>query len=316
MAGNSRRRGAVRRPGTKKGATRGSGGKGKRALSGKGPTPEASQRTGHPAASRRSQPGREQPAPGAQSRKEADASEVVTGRNAVLELARSGAPIERLELASGLRGDGRLAELLRIATARHIDVVEVARPDLDRLAGTASHQGVVATVPPYDYADPQDLLRRVTARGQVPLFVALDGITDPHNLGAVLRSAAAFGVHGLIVPQRRAAGMSPAVWKVSAGAATQVPVARASNLVQTLRACQREGCFVVGLAGEAPTTVTDLPVATEPLVLVVGSEGSGLSRLVRETCDVIAAIPISSRAESLNAAVSTGIALYEVAKQR
>ena len=153
-------------------------------------------------------------------------------------------------------------------------------------------------------------------RPQPFLVIAIDRVTDPHNLGAVLRSAGAFGVDGVVVPERRAAGVSAAVWKVSAGAAARVPVARATNLVRTLKEYQKAGCFVVGLDGEAPTAVADLELATEPLVVVTGSEGKGLSRLVRETCDAIAGIEIASRVESLNAAVATGIALYEIARIR
>lgn len=318
MAGNSRRRGAVRRPGTKKGPTSGTGGKGRRNLEGRGPTPKASERTGHPAAARKEAAERRaQAAPkrGAASRPDRDGSEVVAGRNAVFELVQSRAPVDGLYLAVDPAGDERLVEVVRLAGAQGITLHEASRGDLDQLSRGAVHQGVVARVPPYDYADPADLLDRARRKQQAPLVVALDGVTDPHNLGAVLRSAGAFGAHGLLVPERRSAGMSATVWKVSAGAAARVPVARATNLVRALQEYKKAGCFVVGLAGDGDVLVADLELATEPLVVVIGSEGKGLSRLVRETCDIIASIPISG-AESLNAAVAAGIGLYEVAEHR
>ncbi|GHS89887.1 hypothetical protein AGMMS50218_17080 [Actinomycetota bacterium] len=178
------------------------------------------------------------------------------------------------------------------------------------------HQGVAIQVPPYEYADTEDLLDIAELSGRTPLIVALDGVTDPRNLGAVLRSAGAFGAHGVLVPERRAAGVTAAAWKVSAGAAAHVRVARATNLVRALDLYRQAGCFVVGLDGGGDVPIGDLPFATDPLVLVVGSEGKGLSRLVREHCDAITSIPISAPVESLNAGVAAGIALYEVVRQR
>jgi 23S rRNA (guanosine2251-2'-O)-methyltransferase len=194
--------------------------------------------------------------------------------------------------------------------------MEAARNELDRVAGGPHHQGLVLQVPPYDYAHPDDLLARAAESPTPALVVALDGVTDPRNLGAVLRSAAAFGAHGVLVPSRRAAGVTATAWKVSAGAAARVPVARATNLTRALEEYRKAGVFVVGLAGDADVSLADADLLSGPVVLVVGSEGKGLSRLVRETCDVVAAIPIGSAAESLNAAVATGIALYEVAAHR
>ena len=150
----------------------------------------------------------------------------------------------------------------------------------------------------------------------VPLVVALDGITDPRNLGAIVRSVAAFGGHGVVLPERRSVGMTAAAWKTSAGAAARVPVAQATNLVRTLEDFRRAGYFVVGLDMDADVDLPDLELATEPLVVVVGSEGKGLSRLVRETCDQIVSIPMSAGMESLNAGVAAGVALYEIARRR
>lgn len=321
MPGNSKRRGAVRKSGTKKGASGGSGGQRRAGLTGRGPTPKASDRTGHPARARKlAQERREQARPKQVTRGGAadslrEGNDLVAGRNAVLEAARAGLPVERL-LLSVSADDDRLAEVVNALALRGVQAESVTKRELDELADGAAHQGVVAIVPPYEYVAPEDLLDRAREAGQVPLVVALDGITDPHNLGAVLRSAGAFGAHGVVVPQRRSAGVTPAVWKVSAGAAATVPVARASNLVRALQGYQKAGCFVVGLDGGADSDLDALELATEPLVVVLGAEGSGLSRLVRETCDLIVSIPIAEAVESLNAAVAAGITLHEVARRR
>lgn len=334
MAGNSKRRGAVRKPGTKKGPSAGTGGKGRGALEGRGPTPKATERTGHPAAARKAAAERRAAAEarssssrGGSSRGSAGSAgrrterpsggpELVGGRNAVVEALRAGTPVGHVYVAARIDVDDRVREVLRIVSERRLPLLEVTKPELDRLTDGSRHQGVAIQVPPYDYLTPAALLARAQRRGGPALLVALDGVTDPHNLGAVLRSSGAFGVDGVLVPERRAAGVTATAWKVSAGAAARVPVARATNLVRALTELKEAGCFVVGLDGEAPTAIADLELATEPLVLVVGSEGKGLSRLVRETCDLIAGIPISSSVESLNAAVATGISLYEVARLR
>ena len=349
MAGNSQRRGATRKPGSKKGAKVGSGGQGRQALEGRGPTPKATERPYHPAAKRqaaveraaqtgtartgparagaaraastggpRTVPGRaSRGAGGSKNGKGVSAThEIVTGRNSVVEALRAGIPVATVYLASRLESDDRTREILAAVTERGYPLLEMTKPELDRLTDGAVHQGVAIQVPPYAYADSEDLLDLAEASGAAPLVVALDGVTDPRNLGAVLRSAGAFGAHGVIVPERRAAGVTAAAWKVSAGAAARVPVARVTNLVRTLDAYRSAGCYVVGLDGGGDVPIGELPFATDPLVLVVGSEGKGLSRLVREHCDAIASIPIASAVESLNAGVAAGIALYEVARRR
>ncbi|MBE1875197.1 23S rRNA (guanosine(2251)-2'-O)-methyltransferase RlmB [Myceligenerans pegani] len=325
MAGNSERRGATRKPGTKKGAQVGTGGHSRKALRGKGPTPKAEDRVYHPAhqrklaaerrAARQEQRG---PArgPAAKARRRGDATEVVAGRNAVLEALRADMPVTCVYIASRLDPDDRTEEILKLASARSLKFVEGSKLELDRLTDHAVHQGIAIQVPPYQYADADDLLDAAASAGEPPLVVALDGVTDPRNLGAVLRSAGAFGAHGVLVPERRAAGMTASAWKVSAGAAARVPVARATNLARELEALKKAGCFVVGLDADGDTEVGDVPFTADPLVLVVGSEGKGLSRLVREACDAVASIPIAATTESLNAAVAGGIALYEVARQR
>jgi 23S rRNA (guanosine2251-2'-O)-methyltransferase len=209
-----------------------------------------------------------------------------------------------------------LRDAFRVAADRGLAVLEVTRSELDRLTDRAVHQGLALKVPAYEYADPGDLLDAARESGRPALVVALDSVTDPRNLGAVVRSAGAFGAHGVVVQERRAAGMTASAWKTSAGAAARVPVARAVNLTRQLKEYQRAGLMVVGLDAEGELPVDDLDLATEPIVVVVGSEGRGLSRLVRETCDVLVRIPMAAATESLNAGVAAGIALYEVDRRR
>jgi 23S rRNA (guanosine2251-2'-O)-methyltransferase len=312
MAGNSQRQGSRRKPGSKKGATVGSGGQKRRALEGKGPTPRAEERTGH-VASRRGAPPKKRPAP---RRKPGSGAEVVAGRNPVVEALRAGVPASALLVVERIDSDDRVREALKTAAAVGLPVLEAPRAELDRLAGGASHQGIALQVPPYSYAHPDELLDRAAQAGERPLLVALDGVTDPRNLGAVVRSAAAFGAHGVVVPERRSAGMTASAWKTSAGAAARVPVARTTNLARALAAYRKAGVFVVGLDGDGSASVDDLAFAIDPLVLVVGSEGKGLSRIVTEQCDAVARIPITAGTESLNASVAAGIALYAVARAR
>jgi 23S rRNA (guanosine2251-2'-O)-methyltransferase len=323
MAGNSQRRGAKRNPGSKKGQTVGSGGQRRRGLEGKGPTPKASERPSHPAhrrtraAAKRGSGGTQRAGSRAAARSRGEGGpEWVAGRNPVVEALRAAVPATALYVAERIDGDDRVRESLKLASAAAIPVMEASRTELDRLSGGSPHQGLVLQVPPYDYAHPDDLLASAAETKSPALLVALDGVTDPRNLGAVIRSAAAFGAHGVVVPSRRAAGLTATAWKVSAGAAARVPVARATNLTRALEAYQKAGCAVVGLDGEADTDLADVDLLADDLVLVVGSEGKGLSRLVRETCDVVAGIPIGSAAESLNASVAAGIALHEVARRR
>jgi len=237
---------------------------------------------------------------------------MVAGRNAVVEALRAGVPANALYVAVGLDADDRVRESIRTAADAGIAVLEGSRPDLDRLTGGTAHQGVALRILAYDYAEPADLL----SRSDVPLVVALDGVTDPRNLGAVIRSTAAFGGSGVLVPERRSAGMTAAAWKSSAGAAARIPVARATNLARALAAYRAEGLFVAGLDADGAVDLAELEVATEPLVLVVGSEGRGLSRLVREACDLLVRIPMARGTEALNAGVAAGVALSELARRR
>jgi 23S rRNA (guanosine2251-2'-O)-methyltransferase len=330
MAGNSERRGAKRNPGSKKGQSVGSGGQRRKQLKGKGPTPKASDRPSHPAhrraksAAKRAAPGRSTGRPAgsrssaasARTREGATGPEWVAGRNPVVEALRAQVPATALYVAERIDSDERVRESLKTASQAGIPLMEASRTELDRISGGAHHQGLVLQVPQYEYAHPDDLVARAEESGDPALLVALDGVTDPRNLGAVLRSSAAFGAHGVVVPSRRAAGVTATAWKVSAGAAARVPVARATNLTRTLQSYRDAGMFVVGLDGESETDLASVELVAGPVVLVVGSEGKGLSRLVRESCDVVASIPISSAAESLNAGVAAGIALYVARRGR
>jgi 23S rRNA (guanosine2251-2'-O)-methyltransferase len=243
-------------------------------------------------------------------------AEWVAGRNSVVEALRAGLPVSAMYVAEGAERDGRLKEAFATAADRGISLLEVPRGELDRMTAGAVHQGLAARVPPYEYAHPDELLEAAAANNEPPLIVALDSVTDPRNLGAVVRSAAGFGAHGVVVPERRSAGMTASAWKTSAGAAARVPVAHAVNLTRQLKAYQAAGCMVVGLAADGEVSLPDLDLADGPLVLVVGSEGKGLSRLVAETCDVLVSIPMASSLESLNAGVAASVALYAVAQKR
>jgi 23S rRNA (guanosine2251-2'-O)-methyltransferase len=330
---------------TKSGKPRaGTGGYGKRKLEGKGPTPPASARPGHPAQKRAAAQARSaaQPAarPGARaegrrpdtwrsddrrsddrragvrpSRGAGTAAEIIAGRNAVLESLRARVPASALHVGPRLDADERIGEAVMLAADAGIPVVEAGRSELDRMTGGAIHQGLALKVAAYSYAAPADLVQAARDAAAQPLIVALDGVTDPRNLGAISRSVAAFGGHGILVPVRRSAGVTAGAWKASAGALARVPVAQASNLAQALAAYQEDGLFVVGLDSGGAAEIGDLALADSPLVLVVGGEGKGLSRLITERCDAVARIPITG-AESLNASVAASIALYAVSRLR
>ncbi|PSL02487.1 23S rRNA (guanosine2251-2'-O)-methyltransferase [Haloactinopolyspora alba] len=330
MAGNSQRRGAMRKSGTKKGMVVGSGGQRRRGLKGKGPTPAATERTGHPKARRSAAQQRR----GDESGGRAGAGrsggtsrsggggrgrrgpEVVAGRNSVVEALRAEVPATTLYVAERIDADDRVREALDLAVARNVHLLEVARTELDRVTGGSVHQGVALALPAYTYAHPDDLITAAHDAGEPPLVVALDGVTDPRNLGAVVRSAAAFGAHGVVVPERRSAGMTAGAWKTSAGAAARTPVAQATNLARALRVYRDAGLFVIGLDGAGTVDLPDVEALDQPVCLVVGSEDTGMSRIVSETCDLVARIPMARGTESLNAGVAAGVAMYEITRAR
>ncbi|MCP3783827.1 MULTISPECIES: 23S rRNA (guanosine(2251)-2'-O)-methyltransferase RlmB [Micromonospora] len=369
MAGNSQRRG--RRLTPKAGAQKGSGGKNKDSLAGRGRTLPADERPWHKAYSgteklpqrtawkqdkeRRAaaeegrapkigQPGskdttwgkgggrgvpavakgrggkpagRSGPrvAPGRKANPAKDSPELLVGRNPVLESLRAQVPATALYTAQGIDIDDRVNEIIRTAADRGIAILEISRAELDRMTGGVLHQGVGLQVPPFAYEPFEDLMA-ASLEQAAPLLVALDGVTDPRNLGAVIRSAAAFGAQGVFVPERRAAGITATAWRTSAGAAARVPVAQVTNLTRSLKACKDAGFIVVGLDADGQTDLYDLEAAVGPLVVVVGSEGRGLSRLVGETCDLTVSIPMVSDVESLNASVAAAVTLAEVARRR
>ena len=320
MAGNSKRRGAVRKDGTKKGAVVGSGGQRRRGLEGKGPTPPAERRPGHAkaaaAARNAKRAGAGRPKVARRRPGDGETPETVLGRNPVVECLRERVPALSLTITVGSTTDERVAEAVHLAAEAGVPILEVPRGELDRISGGALHQGVALTVPPYEYAHPDELLEIAAETPAPGLIVALDGVTDPRNLGAVVRSVSAIGGHGVVVPQRRSASMTAVAWRASAGTAARLPVARATNLTRTLREYATAGLMIAGLDAEGSVSLDHFDLAADPLVLVVGSEGKGLSRLVREQCDMIVSIPMHAATESLNAGVAAGVALYEVARRR
>ena len=321
------------RPGAakgKKGAIKGTGGNGRQALEGKGPTPKAEDRPYHKAyrSKKAELAGKAKPT-GKPVRKgefvagrsgmgsRAISGEVLSGRNSVAEALRAKIPATALFIAQRIEMDDRVKEAMAIANSRGIPLSEVTRQEIDRMTGGDSvHQGIALQVPPYNYKHPMELLDRALSVSQLPLLVALDGITDPRNLGAIIRSVAAFGAHGVVLPQRRSVGVTAAAWKTSAGAAARIPVALASNLNQAIKEYKQRGLFVIGLDGDGDVSLPDLQLADRPLLVVVGSEGKGLSRLVQENCDQVVSIPISGATESLNAGIAASVALYQIAAMR
>lgn len=313
--GNSSRRGAVKKSG-KGNPTAGSGGRGRKGLEGKGPTPKAEDRPYHQAHKRAKAAQRRAGATRKGKPGDGAGPEWVAGRNAVAELLLAGVPISAIHVADDARRDERITEIFRLASDRRVSLLEVPRAELDKFTGAAVHQGVAAKLDAYEYANAGDLLVEAADRGEPPLIVMLDGVTDPRNLGAVIRSASGFGAHGVVIAERRAASMTASAWKASAGAAARVPVARVTNLTRQLKAYQAAGLMVIGLAADGDVSLPDLDLADGPLVVVIGSEGKGLSRLVAETCDQLVSIPTASSLESLNAGVAAGIALYSIAQVR
>ena len=325
MAGNSKPRGAVR--GSKKGPSSGSGGNNKRRLEGKGPTPKAEDRPYHAAAKRKKaaekkdgkRGGTSSPRAGAapragaspRGRSEKPKGEIVSGRNAVLEALRENVPALELIVARSIDVDDRVAESLKLALHHGLNIREVHRAEIENI--NANSQGIILAIKPYQYSSFQEIAEQAN---HPMMIIALDGVTDPRNLGAIVRSASAFGAAGVVMTERRAAAMTAAAWKSSAGAAARLRVAQVTNLARTIEDAQKLGCFVVGLDGEADVTLSEMKVAKEHLMIVVGSEGKGLSRLVREKCDLVVSIPIMASTESLNASVATSIAMFWVDEQR
>ena len=362
MPGNSERRG--KRVVSKKGAAKGSGGKNRQSLAGRGRTLPADERPWHKGysgdeelpqktarkqanelraaaaqgrapkvgqpgakrtagkgpfgASKKAAPGTRSTArvsPGRKAAAPKDGPELLVGRNPVVEALRTHVPATALYVALGIDMDERVKEAVRTAAERGVAILEITRAELDRMTGGVLHQGLGLQVPPYAY-EPFDDLLAAAKEHTAPLLIALDGVTDPRNLGAIIRSAAAFGAQGVFLTERRSAAITATAWRTSAGAAARVKVSQVTNLTRSLKACQDEGFVVVGLDADGATSLYDLEAAVGPLVVVVGSEGRGLSRLVGQTCDLRVGIPMVSDVESLNASVAAAVTLAEVNRRR
>lgn len=239
--------------------------------------------------------------------------EMVYGRNAVYELVKAGRPLNKVLFQSDVRGE-RNQELQGILRQRNIPYQFVERQVLDRLSNRQKHQGVLAYIAAREYAEVEDLLALAASKGEDPFILVLDEVEDPHNLGALLRTVEAVGAHGVVIPKRRSVALTGIVAKTSAGAVEHVLVARVSNIVQTLKELKDKGCWVSGADAQGKDAFTsDL---TGPRVLVIGSEGKGLGRLVRESCDELVSLPMQGKISSLNASVAGSILLYEILRQR
>ncbi|MCL5780058.1 MAG: 23S rRNA (guanosine(2251)-2'-O)-methyltransferase RlmB [Firmicutes bacterium] len=241
-------------------------------------------------------------------------SEIIAGRNPVREALRAGRPINKIMVAKGT-GAGPLSEIINLAREKNIPIQMVERTNLDKLNPGAPHQGVVAYAAAKEYVEVEDILEIARARGEDPFIVMLDEINDPHNLGAILRTVDAAGAHGVIIPQRRSVALTSTVAKASAGAVEYVPVARVTNLDQTIRQLKNQGIWVVGADMEGPQIHWKAKL-TGPLLLVIGGEGKGIGRLIKERCDMLVRLPMAGRGESLNASVAAALLVYEVVRQR
>ena len=245
---------------------------------------------------------------------EAEADGMIEGRNAVIEALRAGTAIDKIYLAKG-ETDKTLGHIASRAREAGVVVVEADRRKLDAMSRTHAHQGIIAVAAVREYASVEDLLQAARDRGEPPLLVVCDELSDPHNLGAVIRTAECAGAHGVIIPKRRSAGLTAVVAKTSAGAVSHLPVARVANLPSLLKQLKKEGLWIFGAAADGPVSLYEADLKG-PAAIVIGSEGSGMSRLVAETCDVLVRIPMKGKLNSLNASAAAAILLYEAVRQR
>ncbi len=239
---------------------------------------------------------------------------IIEGRNAVIEALRAGTPMDKVYIAKG-ETDAALGHIASKARAAGIAVVDCDRRKLDGMSVTHAHQGVIAVAAVREYVEVEDILKAAEEKGEAPLIVVCDELSDPHNLGAVIRTAECAGAHGVIIPKRRSAGLTAVVAKTSAGAVSYVPVARVANLTQCLKELKEAGVWVFGTAADGDRTLYEADL-TGPAAIVIGSEGTGMSRLVSETCDFKLRIPMKGKLNSLNASASAAIFLYEAVRQR
>ena len=241
-------------------------------------------------------------------------NELVEGRNAVMEALKAGRAIDKLYISKG-EVDKTLGHIASTARAKGVVVVECDRRKLDFMSRTKAHQGVIALCAVREYCTVEDLFAVAEQRGEAPFIIVCDEISDGHNLGAIIRSAECAGAHGVIIPKRRSAGLTAVVAKTSAGAVSHLPVARVANLPSLLKDLKKQGLWVFGAAAEAETALYDADLKG-PAAIVIGSEGDGMSRLVRETCDVLVSIPMKGKLSSLNASAAAAVLLYEAVRQR
>ena len=239
---------------------------------------------------------------------------LIEGRNAVIEALRAGTSIDKIYLQKG-ETDRTLGHIASTAREKGIVVVDADKRKLDFMSRTHAHQGVIALASVREYVSVADILNTAREKGEAPLIVVCDEISDPHNLGAILRTAECAGAHGVIIPKRRSAGLTSVVGKTSAGAVSYVPVARVPNIAALLKELQKEGVWVFGTAAEGTTTLYDADLKG-PAAIVIGSEGDGMTRLVREGCDFLVSIPMKGKISSLNASAAAAILLYEAVRQR
>ncbi|MBP1763405.1 MAG: methyltransferase, TrmH family, group 3 [Firmicutes bacterium] len=240
--------------------------------------------------------------------------EMIVGRNSVREAIKSGRPINKLLMARGEK-HGSIIEIINLARQKGLMVQEIDPAKLDSLSGGLRHQGIAALVSPVPYADIETILASAYQKQEAPFIVLLDELEDPHNVGAILRTADAAGVHGVLLPQRRSCPLSATVAKTSAGAVEYVPVARIGNVTQTIDKLKKHGIWVVGADADGDKNYFDIDF-TDPVLIVVGNEGKGLGRLVKQQCDYLVRIPMRGRISSLNASVACSLLLYEVLRQR
>ncbi|HIT25222.1 MAG TPA: 23S rRNA (guanosine(2251)-2'-O)-methyltransferase RlmB [Candidatus Enterenecus avicola] len=249
-----------------------------------------------------------------QRERSSQADGIIEGRNAVIEALRAGTAMDKIYLAKG-ETDATLGHIASTARSKGIVVVEADRRKLDAMSATHSHQGVIAVAAVREYASVADILQAARDKNEPPLVVVCDELSDPHNLGAVIRTAEAAGAHGVIIPKRRSAGLTAVVAKTSAGAVSYLPVARVANLTALLKELKEEGLWVFGTAADGATSLYQADLKG-PAAIVIGSEGDGMSRLVREQCDFLVSIPMRGQVNSLNASAAAAVVLYEAVRQR
>ena len=249
-----------------------------------------------------------------QRERSSQADGIIEGRNAVIEALRAGTAMDKIYLAKG-ETDATLGHIASTARSKGIEVVEADRRKLDAMSATHSHQGVIAVAAVREYASVADILQAARDKNEPPLVVVCDELSDPHNLGAVIRTAEAAGAHGVIIPKRRSAGLTAVVAKTSAGAVSYLPVARVANLTALLKELKEEGLWVFGTAADGATSLYQADLKG-PAAIVIGSEGDGMSRLVREQCDFLVSIPMRGQVNSLNASAAAAVVLYEAVRQR